>query len=915
MFLHLLWYNSSWTKRKPITIDNSLNPSSLNDYPVKITVMYDSDMKTDFSDLRFTTSDGATLTPYWIENYTASVSALVWVNVTSIPGSSTTTIYMYYGNPNAISTSNGGATFDFFDDFSEGAQWTPYSGDPILSPSGTEGLIAVRSVLCVNGTYYMYYGYNSPSGHRIIGRATSSDGLHWTKDPNNPLLSASQGQWDSVDVSMPNVWYENGMWYMLYGGNSVGLGDWHIGLATSSDGIYWTKSASNPVLPENVGQWDSSTEPSSVIKIGSVYYLWYYSIPHEIGFATSTDLITWTRDPNNPIFPSGYSDASIFQRGSYYYMTILSDSGQHFFLYRDTSCTFYQADREYLFQVWVWGGGEHLPIMTDNVYRNSFSASFDQLWGYWYDGTSTDMLIENNFDSALLSAGAGWTQDVGTWTWSNTTQGTLTSSATGENKIRVTGSTFTTGYAVRAKMNFAGTGGDNYFGTMFAYQDSSNFYTQRGYASSGGSQIKFTGDVAGVFTDLNAQSNSWKEQQYYVLESQWKSSNEVDTFVNDSYLQAAITIGLQSWTSGGVGIRNYHPAGGSGSCDWFVVRKCLSPEPTTTLGPEQGLYASLTVATVGSGSVTLNNTGPYQYGDAVQLTAVHATGWSFDHWSGDLSGSVNPNTIVLDADKTVTATFTQDHYTLMVAVVGGGSVSESVGVQGWWSSNFGYRMKITFNNAAIGENLTNFSVPVVLSTAQNSSFWQHVNRTTGSDIRFVFSDNTTELYYSIEKFDATNNASVIWVKTNITASSTTDYIWLYYGNSTVGFDDHGNSASVWDPNFTFVSYMKDDPDSSHVRDSTSNGNNGAKASAGNPADTTSGKIGDAQSFNGPTLPYSYITLPASNVLMTSAWNIGCLGPTRFFDLQQWKNPLSHEGIKFWLWFYNPELRRSLGKLH
>jgi hypothetical protein len=49
---------------------------------------------------------------------------------------------------------------------------------------------------------------------------------------------------------------------------------------------------------------------------------------------------------------------------------------------------------------------------------------------------------------------------------------------------------------------------------------------------------------------------------------------------------------------------------------------------------------TLTVSTVGSGTVTLNNTGPYyHYDEAVQLTANPATGWSFDHWSGDLLGS------------------------------------------------------------------------------------------------------------------------------------------------------------------------------------------------------------------------------------------------------------------------------------
>jgi hypothetical protein len=72
---------------------------------------------------------------------------------------------------------------------------------------------------------------------------------------------------------------------------------------------------------------------------------------------------------------------------------------------------------------------------------------------------------------------------------------------------------------------------------------------------------------------------------------------------------------------------------------------------------------SLTVSTIGSGSVVLNNTGPYHYGDRVQLTASPTVGWSFSVWGGDLSGSVNPTTILIGGNKAVTATFTRNTYT------------------------------------------------------------------------------------------------------------------------------------------------------------------------------------------------------------------------------------------------------------
>jgi uncharacterized repeat protein (TIGR02543 family) len=59
----------------------------------------------------------------------------------------------------------------------------------------------------------------------------------------------------------------------------------------------------------------------------------------------------------------------------------------------------------------------------------------------------------------------------------------------------------------------------------------------------------------------------------------------------------------------------------------------------------------------------------------VTLTAAANTGWSFSAWSGDLTGTTNPQTIAIDGNKVVTATFTQDEYTLTVNKVGSGSVT------------------------------------------------------------------------------------------------------------------------------------------------------------------------------------------------------------------------------------------------
>ena len=113
------WWNSNWNNRRNITV-NETSGSALYNYQIQINITYNSSMNADYSDLRFTYYNVTTATetklPYWIENYTAS-NATIWVNVSSIPASGKTTIYMYYGNPSATSESNGDTVFNFLDTF------------------------------------------------------------------------------------------------------------------------------------------------------------------------------------------------------------------------------------------------------------------------------------------------------------------------------------------------------------------------------------------------------------------------------------------------------------------------------------------------------------------------------------------------------------------------------------------------------------------------------------------------------------------------------------------------------------------------------------------------------------------------------------------------------------------------------
>jgi uncharacterized repeat protein (TIGR02543 family) len=90
---------------------------------------------------------------------------------------------------------------------------------------------------------------------------------------------------------------------------------------------------------------------------------------------------------------------------------------------------------------------------------------------------------------------------------------------------------------------------------------------------------------------------------------------------------------------------------------------------------------TLTVNVVGSGSVAKNpSSATYASGTVVTLTASPAVNWTFQDWSGDLTGSQNPVNITMNGNKTVTATFVAvqpGQFTLTVNVVGSGSVAKN----------------------------------------------------------------------------------------------------------------------------------------------------------------------------------------------------------------------------------------------
>jgi uncharacterized repeat protein (TIGR01451 family) len=165
-------------------------------------------------------------------------------------------------------------------------------------------------VLKEGDSYKMWYTGDDGSNPSQVGLATSADGIIWTKEAANPVLTpGASGAWDAEGVTGPSVIFEGGLYKMWYSGyDSDGVA--RIGYATSSDGVAWTKSGDNPVLDVGAsGSWeDEDVLGPTVIKEGGSYHMWYRGydgLTARIGHAASSDGVNWAKDSANPVLDIG----------------------------------------------------------------------------------------------------------------------------------------------------------------------------------------------------------------------------------------------------------------------------------------------------------------------------------------------------------------------------------------------------------------------------------------------------------------------------------------------------------------------------------------------------------------------------------------------------------------------------------
>ena len=420
-----VWWNSDWENRQTITIDNTSGVNALDNYPILVTINTASliaagKMNNNGGDIRFV--DGSQELDFWVESGINTASTRIWVKIPSIPASAAKTIQMYYGNPNrTVSQSNGSNTFATFDDFGgQGWDQYKYSGNPVMGPGSTAGGSGTfSSVIRESDTLWrMYSSYDSDN--RDIGMSTSTDGISWTHQ-GVVVRKGEAGTWDSSNIWCPAVWKENGTYYMMYpGSGSFGT---TMGLATSLDGINWTKYANNPVFNDpNWAQGDTESPCFSVMKDNGTYYVMYNTLgagKRQSSIAYSTDLINWTPAYNYARFPGGTNPSDwnynmfcghMFKYEDLYYVIIPGQDSSHDFakygLYISHSPLFPENDTEFKGIVmiggptgaWDYGDMDTPWIVPFNNIMHMYYAACGSCW------SQTGLAVINDIPLALTNA-------------------------------------------------------------------------------------------------------------------------------------------------------------------------------------------------------------------------------------------------------------------------------------------------------------------------------------------------------------------------------------------------------------------------------------------------------------------------------------------------------------------------------
>ncbi|MGE5351218.1 MAG: hypothetical protein ACM3P0_03990 [Acidobacteriota bacterium] len=149
----------------------------------------------------------------------------------------------------------------------DGIHWQKMA-QPVLTMIQGETAIGATAIVKKGGVYYLYF-HTYPDWR--IHLATSQDGNSWYRYSEDPIMDATQS-WEG-GVGYASIVYDGSQFKMVYNNYYRNA----LGIAVSSDGIHWTKDSNNPVfqLSDTKNGWTSQINYPFFFKNGDQQRIYY----------------------------------------------------------------------------------------------------------------------------------------------------------------------------------------------------------------------------------------------------------------------------------------------------------------------------------------------------------------------------------------------------------------------------------------------------------------------------------------------------------------------------------------------------------------------------------------------------------------------------------------------------------------
>ena len=231
-------------------------------------------------------------------------------------------------------------------------------GEILLEQSCESKGIAAPGAVVLDGKVHLFYQTYGNREKDAICHAVSTDGLHFAKNPENPVFSP-KGDWCCGRAIDADVCVFDGKLYLYFATRDHGMKIQKVGGAWAAlDSGFgkdaWKMLAEQSLLtPELSWEGECIEAPATIVRDGKVYMFYggsYNCTPQQIGCAVSEDGVFFRRLFQTPFLPCGAPEAWNSSESGHPY--VFEDADGRVYL-------FYQGSRDggdtwYLSKAEIW---------------------------------------------------------------------------------------------------------------------------------------------------------------------------------------------------------------------------------------------------------------------------------------------------------------------------------------------------------------------------------------------------------------------------------------------------------------------------------------------------------------------------------------------------------------------------------